>query len=298
MLHYDALEALSAVVREKSFARAARALHISQPAVTQRIQLLENSLGRQLLVRESPPRLTELGTRVVQHLLDVRRMERELGVVSDADSAPAQAISIAIGTNSDSLSNWLLESLTNFVRGNDVEIHFAIEDEDYSLELLRRGEVVGTVATQRRAHSGCDVEHLGKLRYHCLANPAFLKKYKSESADVKSLLLHSPCVAFGLKDDMQETFVRRHTGRREVTLRTHYIGASHDYLMAVVNGWGWGLVPEMQAQPFLRSKKLRPLKEGLEAFVDLYWHQWRVKSAVAKRLGETIISEGRRRLVQ
>ena len=51
MLDYFSLAALAAVVREGSFERAARALHVTPSAVSQRIRLLEERVGCALVVR-------------------------------------------------------------------------------------------------------------------------------------------------------------------------------------------------------------------------------------------------------
>ena len=52
MMDYAGLQALAAVIREGSFERAARKLHITPSAVSQRIKQLEERAG-QVLVR--PP---------------------------------------------------------------------------------------------------------------------------------------------------------------------------------------------------------------------------------------------------
>lgn len=51
MLDYPSLFALAAVVQEGSFERAARTLHVTPSAVSQRIRLLEERLGCVLVVR-------------------------------------------------------------------------------------------------------------------------------------------------------------------------------------------------------------------------------------------------------
>ena len=53
MLDYAGLEALAAVVREGSFERAARKLHVTPSAVSQRIKLLEERVGQVLVLRLS-----------------------------------------------------------------------------------------------------------------------------------------------------------------------------------------------------------------------------------------------------
>ena len=55
MLDYASLSALTAVVREGSFERAARALHVTPSAVSQRIRLLEERIGCALVVQSIEP---------------------------------------------------------------------------------------------------------------------------------------------------------------------------------------------------------------------------------------------------
>ena len=68
MLDYAGLEALAAVVREGSFERAARKLHITPSAVSQRIKLLEERVGQVLVLRGQPCTGTEAGRRPVRLL--------------------------------------------------------------------------------------------------------------------------------------------------------------------------------------------------------------------------------------
>lgn len=78
MLDYSALAALAAVIREGSFERAARALHVTPSAISQRIRLLEERVGCALVVRDQPCRPTETGRRLCQHVDRVRLLEQEL----------------------------------------------------------------------------------------------------------------------------------------------------------------------------------------------------------------------------
>ena len=54
MLDYAGLEALAAVLREGSFERAARRLHVTPSAVSQRIKQLEERVGQVLVLRGQP----------------------------------------------------------------------------------------------------------------------------------------------------------------------------------------------------------------------------------------------------
>eukprot|EP01035_Chromulina_nebulosa_P057399 gene57399-78639_t len=78
MLDYAALNALAAVVREGSFERAARALHVTPSAVSQRIRQLEERTGGALLVRGQPCVATEAGLQLCRHVERVGMLEHEL----------------------------------------------------------------------------------------------------------------------------------------------------------------------------------------------------------------------------
>ncbi|MDP3479854.1 MAG: LysR family transcriptional regulator, partial [Desulfoprunum sp.] len=55
MLDYKLIEAFAGVIEEGGFEKAARRLHITQSAVSQRIKQLEEHYGQVLLQRTSPP---------------------------------------------------------------------------------------------------------------------------------------------------------------------------------------------------------------------------------------------------
>ncbi|MFS2151320.1 LysR family transcriptional regulator [Rhizobium sp. Rhizsp42] len=77
------LEALVAVVETGSIVSASRRLNLTQPALTRRIQLLEEAVGARLLDRATKPhKATEQGIKAYEHakgiLASVRRLRSEL----------------------------------------------------------------------------------------------------------------------------------------------------------------------------------------------------------------------------
>ena len=58
MLDYKLIEALAMVAREGGFDKAAKALYITQSAVSQRVKLLEELTGQVLIARSTPPQAT------------------------------------------------------------------------------------------------------------------------------------------------------------------------------------------------------------------------------------------------
>ena len=69
------LAAFAAVLREGSFEAAARSLHVTPSAVSQRIKALEERLGRVLIRRASPCVATEAGESLQRHAQQLQLLE-------------------------------------------------------------------------------------------------------------------------------------------------------------------------------------------------------------------------------
>ena len=68
MFYRAQLEAFSAVVQLGSFERAAKVLHVTRGAISQRIKALEDTLSTILLVREKPVVTTRKGDILLRHI--------------------------------------------------------------------------------------------------------------------------------------------------------------------------------------------------------------------------------------
>lgn len=296
MLPYEELLAAATVAQAGGFARAAAELHITQSAVSQRIRKLEDSLGQLVLSRTNPPRLTALGRRLVQHLHEVRRLEEEIEPLNGSSQhASPRNVVLTIGVNADSLATWVLDALDKFARTERVRLEFIVEDEDYTLELLRKGEVVGCVTTARDTIQGGDVEFLGALKYVCVCTPRFKREhFGRHKCNVAEELLAAPCISFSRKDDLNERFLERVFGTKSPSLCAHFVGSNQSYNEALLKGWGWGLAPKCQVESFVRRKRLINLIPAEPELVKLYWHQWRRRTALEARLADAV-SQGAQR---
>ena len=107
----DDLRAFDAVVRHGSISEAARALRLTQPAITRRIQSLEESLGAQLLDRSTkPPRPSVLGLRVHEQ---TKSALREIDVLSQLVATDAEPTGpLRLGLTHSMGSTGLIEVLS------------------------------------------------------------------------------------------------------------------------------------------------------------------------------------------
>lgn len=289
MLDYASLSALAAVVREGSFERAARALHVTPSAVSQRIRLLEERIGCALVVRGQPCHATETGRRLCQHVDRVRLLEHELnGEVPTLGQDTDTRVPLPIAVNADSLATWFTPALAAFAATAPVLMELAVDDQDYTSEWLRSGKVLAAVTGTARAATGCNSRPLGAMRYLAAASPAFVQRFFAKGVGAGSLAL-APSLVFNTKDELQSRWVRR-LCRSHVDLPQHTLPSPQAFVAASLAGMGWGLHPESLIIQHLNSGTLQELVPNTPLDVPLYWQQARAASSLLDGLTREVLS--------
>ncbi|MEH3153865.1 MAG: LysR family transcriptional regulator ArgP [Gordonia paraffinivorans] len=297
----DGLATLVAVVREGTFDAAARALHITPSAVSQRIKSLENETGR-LLVRRTRPCTPTIDGEVLLRLAEQWDLLRTSALAELAgepeepstDPRDRPRVSLPIASNADSLAIWLLPVIAEMQRQHPVSIEVLRDDESRNTEFLRSGRVVGALTSEPGRVRGCVVHRLGATRYLPVATPEFAAYWLPDGLRGADLA-RAPMVAFDRADTIMATLIRRHT-RRAVDPPTTYVPASTEYHRAVELGAGWGTVPEAQIAPALARGTVRLLSDS-HIDVELYWQHWAVESPLIRALTEMIVRTAPENLV-
>lgn len=280
-MHADQLAALVAVVDEGSFEAAARALHVTPPAISQRIKALERHHGRVLVVRSSPCRATADGEVLLRLARQVAELEAD--AVSALTPGTVHRRRLPLVVNADSLATWFVPVLAEAATWPDVMLELLIEVEDHGTQHLRTGAAVGAITSDPVVVSGCTIEPLGVLRYVPVCTPQLRERHASTQVDWARL----PMVRFSDEDELQHRLLRRH-GVEGAEIQ-HLIPENHAFLAAVRAGLGWGLISEPQLGDLLDTGELvRIGRNDDHVDVHLAWQSWRLPSRATTRLGEAI----------
>ncbi len=278
---------LAAIVDEGTLDAASRRLQITPSAVSQRLKTLEQQLGRILVVRTKPAKLTEAGEAVVRLARQIALLEHDalLGVGIDED-AESRRISIPLAVNADSMATWFLAPLSRLAAGHDIDFDLHRDDQNFTARLLESGTVMAAVTSEAAPVAGCSVSPLGVLEYRAMAEPGFASRWFADGVTADALTA-APFVDFDRRDTLQHEWLRA-MGVSEAGVPRHYVPASHDYALAVGLGLGWGMVPLLQ-----ESSGLVPLG-GPTLRVPLYWQQWNLRSDLLDNIAAEIAVEARR----
>ena len=286
----NALECLAAIVEEGGFERAAQRLSITQSAVSQRLRALEAQVGTVLIVRSRPLKPTSAGNLLLKHTkmlrllrADLERDLKELAPSSLGGAREEERISIAI--NADSIATWALPALTPLAQ-QGLPMEIITDNQDFTHEWLREGQVLGCVTTLKQALRGCKITPLGAMDYVAVASAELAQTRLNAEGGI--LTVHNfrtvPFVAFNRKDDMQSEFVGKVFGLKRVTLNQLFVPSSEGQVRAVLAGWGISVLPRLLAQPLIADGRLVNIAPDFALPIQLYWHCWNLESDVLDAL--------------
>ncbi|MEY2847456.1 MAG: hypothetical protein RI885_121 [Actinomycetota bacterium] len=290
----DLAATVAAVIDGGTFDAAARLLHITPSAVSQRIKTLEEQIGRVLLIRSKPAGVTEAGAAVLRMARQVALVEHdtlsELGAGGDAGSPT----SVPLAVTADSLATWFLEPLSTLAKRHPIVFELHRDDQDHTAGLLESATVMGAVTSRSIPVAGCRVSPLGAMRYEAVATPAFVAQWlHGVSGTIRDDAFDSaPMIDFDRRDDLQSRWMSAR-GLDPSRAPRHYVPASGEFAAAVRLGLGWALLPRLQSQTALDAGEL-VLLGGEPVDVELYWQQWNLRSPLLDSIADEIVREGRR----
>lgn len=273
---------IAAVADEGTLDAASRVLRITPSAVSQRVKTLEQQLGRVLVVRTKPVRLTEAGEAVVRLGRQIALLEHDaLGGLGLEGGAPRVRIPLAV--NADSMATWFLPPLARLSADRDIDFDLHRDDQNYTARLLESGTVMAAVTSEEQPVAGCSVSPLGVLEYRAMAERGFAERWFAEGP-TREALGAAPFVDFDRRDTLQHEWLAA-MGVAHQAVPRHYVPASHDYALAVRLGLGWGMVPLQQ-----NEDDLVPLG-GPALRVRLFWQQWNLRSEVLDAVAVAVAAE-------
>lgn len=253
------LQAFRMVAQTLNFSLAAERIHITQPALSQRIQSLEKTLGLTLFIRD--PRgikLTEAGLRLLRYCQIKDHLESEL--LSDLVKSPDGRLGgrLTIAAYSTVLHSVIMPALAPLLRDNPaIQFEFKICQTDALIGLLERAEADFIVLDRVVEKSTIRNLVLGEEKYVLI---------QSRNFPVRDRYLdHDPT------DQITEMFFKAQGENRPALVRS-YVEDVEGILRGVELGLGQGVVP----RHLLKDDHAVRLAKGLRSLkVPVVLHYFR-----------------------
>jgi LysR family transcriptional regulator (chromosome initiation inhibitor) len=285
--------ALLAVLDTGSFEKAAKRLHLTASAVSQRIRTLECQFGGPLIIRNRPCLPTAAGTRLLQYLRRASQLEADF--VADMNGPEDALWTAVVAVNADTLSTWFFPELSEVLLRENVLLDLNVDDQDHTYRSLEAGRTIGCISSESRAMRGCSATLMGAMRYRLIASRGFKERWFPQGM-TRRTASRAPVIAYTRKDELQARFLKQQFGLLPDGFPRHYVPIPGPRLEAIERGLGYGMVPELQLGTAFVRGDLIDLAPHHPTDVTLYWHSWKVQSPRMACLCQRIIETGKRSL--
>ena len=292
----DDLLAFLAVVRERSFTRAAAKLGVSQSALSHTLRRLEAKLGIRLLTRTTRSlSTTEAGERLLERLgPHFEQIETELAGLTELRDKPAGTIRITAGEHAALTVLW--PALAKFLpRYPDIKVEVIV---DYGLTDIVAQRCDGGVRLGEQVAKDMIAVRIGPdMRMAVVGAPAYFAR-RSPPKKPQDLTDHN-CINLRLPTHGGLYAWELEKGRRELHVRVDGQLIFNNIalrLNAALEGLGLALLPEDAVQPYLAQGRLkRVLEDWCPPFpgYHLYYPSRRQASPAFTLLVEALRSGGR-----
>lgn len=263
--HYHQLRAFAHVARQGSFSAAARALSISQSALTQHISNLEREIGAALLIRSRQGTvLTATGREFFDLSDDILRLDQRIAdKIESHRSLGAGHLRIIANAPQPAL-----RMIKRFSASYpDVDVEFTLYDWTRAMELLLNNEVDVGFVTAPTLTDALFAREIEKARYvlYCPKEHAFANRTAVSLRDLLDQVLLLPESGSLTERVVGEAFAKAQLTCRKVVKTTTFPVMKE----AILQGVGVGIFLERSAsnEPRLSEIPITELPEPFTTYI-------------------------------
>jgi DNA-binding transcriptional LysR family regulator len=256
LLHKN-LVAFAAIAAHESVHGAAKALFLTQTAVTQRLKSLEESIGVSLFERSRRGMLlTSEGKEMLRYcqmlqLLSQEMLERLSG--SQANISINVAIAGPTSLMYSRVTPAIIPVMKNFPQ---LLIEFMYRDDASPIEFLRRGRVQLAIIPITHCAKEMESKLLEPETYVLVGTP----RWKDRA--LKDILEKEKIIDFNSNDEMTFNYLKYHGLLNRHPYDRHFANHPEAIAQLVSNGVGYSVLEKSFAESFIKSKKLILLNHG------------------------------------
>lgn len=272
------LDAFVAVTQTLNFTKAAKKLHVTQSALSQRILNLEQELQVTLFIRDRAGlKLTETALELVRYCQSKNNLEDEfISKLQSKDEGLAGVL--RIGAFSSVMRSVVLPSISNIVKKNPkFKIQLLTKEMDELPNALKRGEIDYMILDQK-----IDKDELERIQMGFEHNVLVGKKNYKGAEIYLDHDEHDPVT--------YEYF--KNAKRKNQKLERHYLGDVYGLLDGVRNGLGMAILPKHLIKDIKEIEIIDP-HLVLKAPVSLYFYKQPFYSSLHSAVVSEIITNSR-----
>lgn len=248
------LLAFMAIAKYKSVHAAASAIHITQTAVTQRLHSLESKLSTTLFIRtRRGMMLTPEGEALLRYCHAVHELEGEALAKIKGAGIDSEIRLCITGPSSIMRSRIISQCFVVMKKFPNLLIQFDINDIENRARSLRSGDSQFAVLREEDIMPEMDYKTLKPESYVLVCTTDWKKRKLTDIIQKERIVDYDPT------DRLTFSYLK-HFGLLELANHDRYFANRTDALaMMLVEGYGYGVLTEEFAKPYIEQKQLHIL---------------------------------------
>lgn len=258
------LEAFVAIVKNKTVHGAAKEIHITQTAVTQRIRTLETHLSTSLFIRSRRGMLlTSEGEALYRYCQQAEALEGEaLSFITR--SGHDKSVRIGIAGPSTIMHTRIIPSCINILKPYpSLLLNFMVNDNSSRVTTLRQGKCELAILENKEVADEMERKLLKPDLYVLVG----AKKWKKRR--LKDILKNEKIIDFNQADEMTFLYLKEYGLFDLAHKDRHFANRTSALAIMISAGAGFGVLPLEFAKPYLVNNQLSLLNSG-----KTYEHQY------------------------
>lgn len=251
------LEAFVAVATNKSMHGGARAVHISQTAITQRIHALESKLSTTLFIRtRRGVQLTPEGEALLRYCHTVSDLSGEtLAHIIGAGTTTTIRVNIT-GPTSIMISRTIPQCLAVMKKFPKILINFDINDTDHRINSLRTGSNQFAILEPEKVPREIKIKALHPERYFLVCSSHW------KDRKLRDIIRSERIIDFDETDTMSFNYLKHFNLFKLAQSERLFVNRTESLAKMIAEGYGYGVLTEEFSKPYLDSNQLIALNAG------------------------------------
>ena len=263
------LEAFMAVALHKTVHAGARAIHISQTAMTQRIHGLEQKLKTTLFVRtRQGMQLTAEGEKLLRYCHTVADYSHEtLLDMMNAGVESIQRVKIS-GPSSIMISRIIPRGMKIMRQFPQLYITFDVDDTDNVISMLRTGQSQFALLKPEQVTRDMESKILAPEKYLLVCT----RKWKGRK--LNDIIQSERIIDFDESDQTSIHYLKQFDLLKYAQADRLFVNRTESLSKMLIEGYGYGVLTKEFGKPFLESNDLMTLNNGktLDNALTLAWY--------------------------
>ena len=251
------LEVFLAVAKSKSMHGAAKAIYLSQTAVTKRIKSLESRLKTTLFIRtRHGVQLTPDGEALLRYCYATQDLEGEtLACIRNAGSETTARINIT-GPSSVMNSRIVPQCLMVIKKFPRLFVNFEINDSEQRIKSLQNGTHHFAIIEPQYMMKEMQAKKLQDEKYLLVCS----SHWKNRS--MHDILKSETIIDFDESDQMTFNYLKKYKLLNIAQKERHFINRTCSLKKMLVEGYGYGVLTHEMAKEHLDNSQLITLNSG------------------------------------